>query len=99
MLGCFKGMCTLLILATDPLAKFVAKRKGGIEKVLDQELGEEGWVSCGFWYRGVGPTKEECKGTAMVGVKKGVNLDGKMVKEKVGGKMEAEIVWREVGKW
>jgi hypothetical protein len=50
------GIYILPILSTDPLTSFVAKKKHGIIKLLD-ECGA-GWSSLEFWYRGLG---KRCK--------------------------------------
>ena len=100
----FTGMFTLPILATDPLTALIAKRKHAIVKLLNG-CGEE-WTSLEFWYRGHGKTRGECKAMVLIGVPEPEKKvwwedDGgvvERVKEKVQGKMEVEVCWREVVK-
>lgn len=60
-----RGVYTLPILATDPLANWAARKKVGIRKVLE-EAGVQ-WASIEFWYRGVGGTRGECEAVVLIG--------------------------------
>ncbi|KAF2848778.1 hypothetical protein T440DRAFT_519675 [Plenodomus tracheiphilus IPT5] len=99
------GVFTLPILSYDPLTPFLTRKKRGIADVLDKS-GEQ-WTSLEFWYRGLGNTREGCKGTVLIGVpepEKGGWWEGRdavaeKVKEKVGGRLGVEVVWRRVVKY
>ena len=98
----FKGLFTLPILSYDSISPFLHKRKHGIVKTLN-ESGEE-WTSLEFFYRGLGPTRNECKATVLIGVPQPnrsvwweVVLPA--IEKKVGGKVEVEICWRSVVKF
>lgn len=97
-----KGVFTLPVMVYDPLAEVFKRYKHGIVKVLDG-CGED-WTSLDFYYRGVGPTRAECVATVMIGVpgpEKEVWWEDVVpeVRAKVKGKLEVEVVWREVVKY
>jgi hypothetical protein len=99
----FNGMFTLPIMAYDPVATVVAKRRFAIRKVLE-ESGVE-WTSLEFWYRGVGRARRECVPTVLIGAPeaKGEMWWGRegvvaKVAEKVQGVMEVEVSWRKFGR-
>ena len=92
-----KGRFTLPILSYDPIASFLQKRKHSIINVLD-DSGEE-WTSLEFFYRGFGPTRNECKATVLIGVpepNRSVWWEDVFttVQEKVARKVDVEICWR-----
>jgi hypothetical protein len=95
------GLYTLPILAHDPVAAVVTKRKHGIVQIL-KDCGEQ-WAGLDFYYRGMGRRRAECKPTVLIGVPE-PNLRVwweevlPKVREKVRGKLEVEICWREVVK-
>ncbi|KAF1852079.1 uncharacterized protein K460DRAFT_351924 [Cucurbitaria berberidis CBS 394.84] len=98
----FKGLLTLPILSYDPINSFLQRRKHGIIKALDAS-GEE-WTSLEFFYRGTGPTRQDCKVTVLIGVPEPnrrvwweVMLP--ILMEKVGGRAEVEICWRRAVKF
>jgi hypothetical protein len=94
------GIYTLPIVTTDPLTSFIAKKKHGIVKLLN-ECGAE-WSSLELWDRGLGKKRKECKPTVLVGMlepEKAVWEEvARKVKEKVGAKMEVEVCFRVLGK-
>jgi hypothetical protein len=98
-------MFTLPILEHDAVAKVVKKRRYGIRRVLEESGGE--WTSLEFWYWGAGPTRGECRATVLIGIPEtegeewmwwGEGGIVERIKEKVKGKMEVEVCWREVRK-
>lgn len=60
------GLYTLPILSYDSLTAFIARRKHGIIRILN-ECGEE-WTSVEFFYRGLGRLRDDHKATVLIGV-------------------------------
>jgi hypothetical protein len=94
------GLYTLPILAHDPLYPLITKRKHGIKKILNEGGGE--WTSLDFYYRGYGPTRNECRATLLIGVPEPDRRvwweDGGVVeriRERVAGMIEVEVRWCE----
>ncbi|KAF1939182.1 hypothetical protein EJ02DRAFT_457228 [Clathrospora elynae] len=98
----FNGVYTLPILSYDPLSTFVARRRHGLVSVLNG-CGEA-WTSLEFYYRGVGNTRNDCRATVLIGVPEpGRKVWWEdvvpIVREKVAGRLEVEVCWREVSKY
>jgi hypothetical protein len=103
---------TIPILAHDPLYPLITKRKHGIKTILNECGGQ--WTSLDFYYRGYGPTRNECRATLLIGVPEPERRvwweDGGVVerirdrvaeriRDRVAGMIEVEVRWWEAVKF
>ena len=99
----YHGVYTLPILPHETsLTAAIKKKRHGVVHVLD-DSGLE-WTSLEFWWRGMGPMRENCKPTVLIGtpVPQREGWWGEVrekVQKKMGGKWTVEVCFREVVKY